>query len=582
MLRVFASLALLLGLPLACSSESRNDTLIVLEVSSDLAIPGQLDKIDIDVAAASGAMVSRSFPVTAGRLPVRLALVPEGNPAGAFTATVIARAGTQETLRQVVSTSFVANEARLLPVFLGADCLFIAASCMPGQTCRAARCVATTMGVTLLPLADAGAGSDARPTDGPPPGRDGPDAAPMTDTAPPVDTPPVVDTPPGVDQALPVDMALPVDLPPPMPDMPPPPCGAAGQACCAGATPCQGALSCSGNMCGCTGAGLMCGATCVNRLTDPKNCGACGHDCLGGTCAMGACTPVSITPVQEAPINLTIDTNNLYFRRGSGASGIVARLPKTAGAAVANMALNQNGQGAMVSDDSRLYFFGNRQVSSCAIPACAGGVQMLAPAIPTMTLGTDIIELTFNVPKSRVFWSDGTRITSVATVGGATRNHFTNNMRSPVALDANFIYYVAAASISNPNRTLQKLRALDPPMLAQIVDFPTGAAIPREFSMTTGRLFWNTGSNIAALPLPEPAGTAIPPAFFTGAVSSIFVEGTTLFFGSGNTVRSCPVTGCGAGPRVVANPTCAVREVVADARAVYWICGNGELMKIAR
>jgi hypothetical protein len=101
--------------------------------------------------------------------------------------------------------------------------------------------------------------------------------------------------------------------------------------------------------------------------------------------------------------------------------------------------------------------------------------------------------------------------------------------------------------------------------------------------MTPGRLFWQTASAITVLPLPEPAGMAVPPPFASGAVSTMFVEGTTVLWGSGNTVRSCPITGCPvAGPRVVASPTCAVREVVADARAVYWICGNGELMKIAR
>jgi hypothetical protein len=30
----------------------------------------------------------------------------------------------------------------------------------------------------------------------------------------------------------------------------------------------------------------------------------------------------------------------------------------------------------MLSDDSRLSFFANRQVSACALPACAGGRQI--------------------------------------------------------------------------------------------------------------------------------------------------------------------------------------------------------------
>jgi hypothetical protein len=260
---------------------------------------------------------------------------------------------------------------------------------------------------------------------------------------------------------------------------------------------------------------------------------------------------------------------------------MVVRLPKTGGAVV-NLALAQDGQGAMLSDDSRLYFFGNRQISACALPGCTGGPQMLVATMPTTTLGVEIIHLSFNVPKSRLYWSDHTRIRSVATVGGAPRNHFTNNMASPVATDLGFLYYLAAPSVSNPNRTIHKLRIEDPPALEPIVEFPPADPNPRQFAMASGRLVWQTASAITALPLPEPSGTAVPPAFFSGPVTSIFVEGNTLFFGSGNSVRSCPVAGCGAGPQTVSTPPCAVREVVADARAVYWICGNAEIMKIAR
>jgi hypothetical protein len=34
---------------------------------------------------------------------------------------------------------------------------------------------------------------------------------------------------------------------------------------------------------------------CDNTDDDPQNCGACGHDCLGGECVDGACQPVLIT-----------------------------------------------------------------------------------------------------------------------------------------------------------------------------------------------------------------------------------------------------------------------------------------------
>lgn len=38
------------------------------------------------------------------------------------------------------------------------------------------------------------------------------------------------------------------------------------------------------------------GSECVDLMTDGANCGACAHDCLGGTCSGGTCAPVAIYP----------------------------------------------------------------------------------------------------------------------------------------------------------------------------------------------------------------------------------------------------------------------------------------------
>lgn len=46
----------------------------------------------------------------------------------------------------------------------------------------------------------------------------------------------------------------------------------------------------------------------VDAATDPKNCGRCGHDCLGGTCSNGVCQPVVLTTPDP-----TSATKNLYF-----------------------------------------------------------------------------------------------------------------------------------------------------------------------------------------------------------------------------------------------------------------------------
>jgi hypothetical protein len=54
------------------------------------------------------------------------------------------------------------------------------------------------------------------------------------------------------------------------------------------------------------------GLTCETNLgTDTQNCGACGHDCVGGTCQAAVCQPYLL--YSGAAGNLALDGNRLYF-----------------------------------------------------------------------------------------------------------------------------------------------------------------------------------------------------------------------------------------------------------------------------
>src|SRR5690606_741539 len=56
-----------------------------------------------------------------------------------------------------------------------------------------------------------------------------------------------------------------------------------GMACAAG-------QSCAGGICSCPAGQSPCGATCVDLMSDPQNCGTCGSVCsAGATCSAGTC-----------------------------------------------------------------------------------------------------------------------------------------------------------------------------------------------------------------------------------------------------------------------------------------------------
>ena len=51
--------------------------------------------------------------------------------------------------------------------------------------------------------------------------------------------------------------------------------------------------------------GALCGSSCVDRLHDTSNCGACGHVCVGSeTCSAGFCSPKYTWAVKAASLKL--------------------------------------------------------------------------------------------------------------------------------------------------------------------------------------------------------------------------------------------------------------------------------------
>jgi hypothetical protein len=63
---------------------------------------------------------------------------------------------------------------------------------------------------------------------------------------------------------------------------------------------------------GCDGGTVLCGGRCVNETSDGKNCGACGHDCLGGQCVSSTCQPFVYASSTDA-FDIVIVNGMLYW-----------------------------------------------------------------------------------------------------------------------------------------------------------------------------------------------------------------------------------------------------------------------------
>ncbi|MBX3202436.1 MAG: hypothetical protein KF894_30200, partial [Labilithrix sp.] len=113
--------------------------------------------------------------------------------------------------------------------------------------------------------------------------------------------------------------------------------------------------------------------------TDPKNCGRCGHDCLGGACNAGKCESVLLAGGLENPVDLTLDGANVYVTaRGNGA---VLRVAKDG--SKTDVLVSGHDEARGVTLDGQNLFWSNLEfagdggdgywggVWGCSLPACS-------------------------------------------------------------------------------------------------------------------------------------------------------------------------------------------------------------------
>ena len=126
------------------------------------------------------------------------------------------------------------------------------------------------------------------------------------------------------------------------------------------------------------------GACTADTKTDAKNCGGCGHDCLGATCTDGLCTPEAvgnfggITDVSPA---FALDADNLYVAgdviSGKTAAHVIAAVPRTGGGApvILSQTTTEQWRGAaIVVAGGRVFWSNGDHAGILSVPTTAKNV----------------------------------------------------------------------------------------------------------------------------------------------------------------------------------------------------------------
>lgn len=168
----------------------------------------------------------------------------------------------------------------------------------------------------------------------------------------------------------------------------------AGTGATTGSAGSSGATSGSGGMN--PGAGGGAGEPCdgVDLLGDAKNCGVCGHDCLGSACGAGRCAPTTIASGQGAAVALALDDTRVYWADELGGAVMAAQKD---GAMLAVIAAGQTSPHRIAEHAGALFW-------SNATPGKMGAWRIATTGVGKAQITSDPTPYGIAADDTGIFW----------------------------------------------------------------------------------------------------------------------------------------------------------------------------------
>lgn len=303
----------------------------------------------------------------------------------------------------------------------------------------------------------------------------------------------------------------------------------------------------------------------ANVATDPKNCGVCGHDCLGGACVSGACQPFRIGELDASAASIAVNANGIYWVV-QGGKEVLDCAPSGCTTKPAVLAGALNNTVALVDVNGMLAVLDDQDLQAVTTPAGAS-VAIYPP------LGT-------NIYNSAAVCTDGTGnayfLTSnggtfadrVMMDGGGPLRVATANNITTLGCGAGHVLYEA-------NNGIDEIYSCDEPADCGVpaIISPTMNGGETHIVATTDQAYF-TRRQTGTLNRCAIAGCFAPTVLYTGNdLNGVAVDAKYVYFttGKNGVVARCDQDGCGgASLHELAQNQANPHALVVDDKAIYW------------
>jgi hypothetical protein len=328
------------------------------------------------------------------------------------------------------------------------------------------------------------------------------------------------------------------------------------------------------------------GGPCSDTTSDGKNCGRCGHDCLGGKCVASKCQPVALRS-GISPRVVAVDNDHVYYTESNAAR--VGQMNKD-GTAQLDLALGgaKNSYPIGFASDGTDAFWGGLDgfLLKCKLGGCAN--------TPTDVTATgSFIDLT--VDATKLYWIEGSpalKVMSLAksTVNGAAGTPLGTGSAqgfNRIAQDTTDIY------VSSDDGNVRRISKTD----------GTTAVVAKGTSTTFGiavdsaNVYFSDGDDPATISVAlKTANNVAGTPFAAGQHHplSIAVDANGVYWANSYVGLATPdgtimMQSLAAGSTAItlADKQSVPVWIAVDATAIYWANfdagnGNGAIMKVAR
>ena len=321
--------------------------------------------------------------------------------------------------------------------------------------------------------------------------------------------------------------------------------GACASECAAGFDDCTSAPGCE---------------TAVSK--DPKNCGACAHDCGGQACVGGECVPsVLYSDANASPTGLALGASAVFWT--DPYLDQVGMAPKGGGAAKI-LAESTSSPWGIAADGSSVYWASDFDEAVWKVPQ-AGGAKVKLASIPSSGTSAGLA-----VSGGTLYWLGADTLRATPVGGGTTQ--VLGNATTPTSLtlviDSGNAYW---GSWSDGNVVRMQLAGGTTSVLAS-------ASYPNDVDVDASSLYFGDDSGLWQVA--KSGGTPKLLASATSGVYNVATDGTNVYFSDGTLLERVPV---GGGKRVKLRTLSSIGQIRLDAGFVYWTeNGSGSVLRLPK